>query len=218
MVAQATKPGQASQRGRAVLVRGVLQAEPGQIHRGSLPRSVQESGRACRNLRGRDHHGRRPQRSDGRTCAQSATARLRCRAGENSAVGEESFTVLRAIAVRDSLIAFAKSQGVSPSIRPSSQWSGTASLEAEDRDLRLLDPCPPKSEAEWQSNMRVEFRILQVEAEASAFKPLFFIFMKPGAACAVVLLAAALTIGVMRATYPSRRPSLPRPHPKRLKG
>jgi hypothetical protein len=42
---------------------------------------------------------------------------------------------------------------------------------AEDRHLRI-DPCAPKSETDWQSNMRVEFRILQVEAEASAFKPL----------------------------------------------
>lgn len=34
------------------------------------------------------------------------------------------------------------------------------------------DPCPPKTEAEWRSNMRVVFRIVQVEAEADVFKPL----------------------------------------------
>jgi len=34
------------------------------------------------------------------------------------------------------------------------------------------DPCPPKTEQDWYSNMRVEFRIIQIEAEASAFKPL----------------------------------------------
>jgi hypothetical protein len=33
------------------------------------------------------------------------------------------------------------------------------------------DPCAPASEAEWLANMRVEFRIIQVEAEASVFKP-----------------------------------------------
>ncbi|MBI2039387.1 MAG: ABC transporter substrate-binding protein [Candidatus Niyogibacteria bacterium] len=34
------------------------------------------------------------------------------------------------------------------------------------------EPCPPKTKQEWLSNMRVVFRILQVEAEASVFKPL----------------------------------------------
>lgn len=34
------------------------------------------------------------------------------------------------------------------------------------------DPCAPKDEAEWRSNMRVVFRIIQVEAESSVFKPL----------------------------------------------
>ncbi len=34
------------------------------------------------------------------------------------------------------------------------------------------DPCAPRTEKEWLSNMRVVFRILQVEAEESAFAPL----------------------------------------------
>ena len=34
------------------------------------------------------------------------------------------------------------------------------------------DPCPPKNEREWRDNMRVEFRIIQVEAESDVFKPL----------------------------------------------
>ncbi|NCT48501.1 MAG: nitrate ABC transporter substrate-binding protein, partial [Paraglaciecola sp.] len=34
------------------------------------------------------------------------------------------------------------------------------------------DPCAPKTEKEWLSNMRVVFRILQVEAEESVFTPL----------------------------------------------
>jgi outer membrane protein OmpA-like peptidoglycan-associated protein/ABC-type amino acid transport substrate-binding protein len=34
------------------------------------------------------------------------------------------------------------------------------------------DPCAPKTEAEWLSNMRVSFRIIQVEAEAQVFVPL----------------------------------------------
>jgi hypothetical protein len=34
------------------------------------------------------------------------------------------------------------------------------------------DPCAPKSEREWRDNMRVEFRVIQVEAEESVFRPL----------------------------------------------
>ncbi len=34
------------------------------------------------------------------------------------------------------------------------------------------DPCAPKTEQEWRSNMRVVFRIIQVEAESSVFSPL----------------------------------------------
>ena len=33
------------------------------------------------------------------------------------------------------------------------------------------DPCPPETEAEWRSNMRVVFRIVNVEAESSTFTP-----------------------------------------------
>ena len=52
-------------------------------------------------------------------------------------------------------------------------WYGRACFRLKGRRATVItDPCPPKTEAEWQSNMRVEFRILQVEAEASAFKPL----------------------------------------------
>lgn len=34
------------------------------------------------------------------------------------------------------------------------------------------DPCAPKTKDEWRSNMRVEFRIIQVEAESEVFMPL----------------------------------------------
>ena len=33
------------------------------------------------------------------------------------------------------------------------------------------DPCAPATEAQWLANMRVEFRIIQVEAEENVFKP-----------------------------------------------
>ena len=32
------------------------------------------------------------------------------------------------------------------------------------------DPCAPKSKQEWHDNMRVEFKIIQVEAEQSTFE------------------------------------------------
>ncbi|MCZ4311405.1 nitrate ABC transporter substrate-binding protein [Vibrio pomeroyi] len=35
-----------------------------------------------------------------------------------------------------------------------------------------IDPCAPKTEQQWLSNMRVVFRILQIEAEETAFSPL----------------------------------------------
>jgi ABC-type nitrate/sulfonate/bicarbonate transport system substrate-binding protein len=35
-----------------------------------------------------------------------------------------------------------------------------------------MDPCAPKSEKQWLSNMRVVFRIIQIEAEEAAFSPL----------------------------------------------
>jgi hypothetical protein len=34
------------------------------------------------------------------------------------------------------------------------------------------DPVAPKTKEEWLSNMRVEFRIVPVEAEAAAFTPI----------------------------------------------
>ena len=81
-----------------------------------------------------------------------------------------NLSLSRAIAVRDSLIAYAKAQGVS---LDSSQFAVVGhGITHPKTGICGSDPCPPKSEAEWQSNMRVEFRILQVEAEASAFKPL----------------------------------------------
>ena len=82
----------------------------------------------------------------------------------------KNLSLSRAIAVRDSLIAYAKSQGVS--LDPTQFAVVGHGITQPKTGICGSDPCAPKSEAEWQSNMRVEFRILQVEAEASAFKPL----------------------------------------------
>ncbi|BFM49527.1 ABC transporter substrate-binding protein [Marinomonas sp. THO17] len=45
-------------------------------------------------------------------------------------------------------------------------------IEMPNTGICGVDPCPPKTEQEWLSNMRVVFRILQVEAEESVFSPL----------------------------------------------
>lgn len=82
----------------------------------------------------------------------------------------KNLSLSRAIAVRDSLIAFAKAQGVS--LDPSQFAVVGHGITQPKTGICGADPCAPKTEVEWQSNMRVEFRILQVEAEASAFKPL----------------------------------------------
>jgi ABC-type nitrate/sulfonate/bicarbonate transport system substrate-binding protein/outer membrane protein OmpA-like peptidoglycan-associated protein len=82
----------------------------------------------------------------------------------------KNLSLSRAIAVRDSLIAYAKTQGVS--LDPTQFAVVGHGITQPKTGICGSDPCAPKNETEWQSNMRVEFRILQIEAEASAFKPL----------------------------------------------
>ena len=82
----------------------------------------------------------------------------------------KNLSVSRAVGVRDSVIEFAKKQGIS---LDSSQFAVVGhGIAAPKTGICGGDPCAPKSEQEWLSNMRVEFRIIQIEAEASAFRPL----------------------------------------------
>ena len=75
----------------------------------------------------------------------------------------------RAVAVRDAIIEFAETEGVS---MDRSQFV-TEGLGFSDPRTGICggDPCPPKTEEEWLSNMRVTFRAVQVEAESSTFTP-----------------------------------------------
>jgi ABC-type nitrate/sulfonate/bicarbonate transport system substrate-binding protein/outer membrane protein OmpA-like peptidoglycan-associated protein len=76
----------------------------------------------------------------------------------------------RAQGVRDSIIQYASSKGIS---LDASQFAVVGhGIASPKSGLCGNDPCPPKSEEEWRSNMRVEFRILQMEAEEAVFKPL----------------------------------------------
>ena len=82
----------------------------------------------------------------------------------------KNLSVSRAIGVRDSVIAYAKTQGIS--LDPSQFAVVGHGIEQPRTGVCGSEPCAPKTEAEWLSNMRVEFRVIQIEAEASAFKPL----------------------------------------------
>ena len=78
-----------------------------------------------------------------------------------------SFT--RANGVRDGLIKYGKDRGV---VLDASQFVVVGhGIEKPKNGLCAGDPCAPKNEPEWLANMRVEFRIIQVEAEASVFRP-----------------------------------------------
>lgn len=82
----------------------------------------------------------------------------------------KNLSLSRAVAVRDNVISFAKQKGIT---LDESQFAVVGHGIAKPRNGNCgAEPCPPKNEKEWRDNMRVEFRILQVEAEASVFKPL----------------------------------------------
>jgi ABC-type nitrate/sulfonate/bicarbonate transport system substrate-binding protein/outer membrane protein OmpA-like peptidoglycan-associated protein len=82
----------------------------------------------------------------------------------------KNLSLSRAIAVRDSIVVYAKGQGIS--LDPSQFAVVGHGISQPKSGMCGGDPCAPKTEQEWQNNMRVEFRIIQIEAEASAFKPL----------------------------------------------
>lgn len=82
----------------------------------------------------------------------------------------KNLSLSRASAVRDAVIGYGKSRGVS---LDAAQFAlvGHGVMQPKS-GLCGADPCAPKTEQEWFNNMRVEFRIIQIEAEASVFKPL----------------------------------------------
>ncbi|GAB5387344.1 MAG: hypothetical protein Alpg2KO_03120 [Alphaproteobacteria bacterium] len=81
-----------------------------------------------------------------------------------------NLSLARANAVRDSIVKMASGNGV---LLDPSQFT-TIGLGFTDPATGMCgsDPCAPKSEDEWRSNMRVSFKIIQVEAEAEVFRPL----------------------------------------------
>ncbi|MBF0104792.1 MAG: ABC transporter substrate-binding protein [Deltaproteobacteria bacterium] len=82
----------------------------------------------------------------------------------------KNLSLTRANAVRDSLMGFAVKQGVT---LDASQFAVVGhGIGKPSSGLCGDDPCAPKTKQEWLNNMRVEFRIIQVEAEESVFNPL----------------------------------------------
>jgi outer membrane protein OmpA-like peptidoglycan-associated protein len=82
----------------------------------------------------------------------------------------KNLSLTRAATVRDNIMAHAKSKGVS--LDPTQFTVVGHGIMQPKTGICGDAPCPPKTKEEWQSNMRVAFRIIQVEAEESVFKPL----------------------------------------------
>ncbi len=82
----------------------------------------------------------------------------------------KNLSLTRANAVRDAVMQYANSQNIT---LDESQFAtiGHGILKPKN-GMCGADPCAPKTEKEWRDNMRVEFRIIQVEAEADVFQPL----------------------------------------------
>ena len=82
----------------------------------------------------------------------------------------KNLSLSRSVAVRDSVIDFAKAQGIT--LDPSQFAVVGHGISKPKSGICGNDPCAPKSEKEWRDNMRVVFRVVQIEAEASVFTPL----------------------------------------------
>ncbi len=82
----------------------------------------------------------------------------------------KNLSLTRANRVRDSVIEFAKSQEIT--LDPTQFATVGHGVMQPKNGTCGHDPCPPRTEQEWRNNMRVKFRIIQIEAETSAFKPL----------------------------------------------
>ena len=81
----------------------------------------------------------------------------------------KNLSLTRANAVRDSVVEYAKQKGVR--IDPTQFAVVGHGIDRPKNGMCGTDPCAPATESQWLANMRVEFRIIQVEAEENVFKP-----------------------------------------------
>jgi len=96
------------------------------------------------------------------------------KAGENELVlsriqqAAKNLSLTRAMGVRDSLITYARSKSIA---LDESQFALVGhGISQPKKGMCGSDPCAPKTEQEWLDNMRVEFRMIQVEAEENVFR------------------------------------------------
>ncbi len=82
----------------------------------------------------------------------------------------KNLSVSRALAVRDAVIGMAERKHIT--MDPSQFALIGHGIESPKSGMCGNDPCPVKTKQQWQDNMRVVFRIIQVEAEAEVFSPL----------------------------------------------
>ena len=81
-----------------------------------------------------------------------------------------NLSLTRATSVRDVVLEVANRRGVS---LDESQFVTTGlGILNPSTGLCGDDPCAPQTEAEWRSNMRVVFRVIQLEAEEAVFTPI----------------------------------------------
>lgn len=82
----------------------------------------------------------------------------------------KNLSISRAQAVRDAIMSYADARRVTID---SSQFEPIGhGITQPATGICGNDPCAPKNEKEWHSNMRVVFRLIQVEAESDVFMPL----------------------------------------------
>ena len=81
-----------------------------------------------------------------------------------------NLSLTRAMSVRDAVLTVAGQRDLS--LDESQFVTSGLGILSPRTGLCGDDPCPPRTEAEWRSNMRVVFRVIQLEAEATVFTPL----------------------------------------------
>ncbi len=82
----------------------------------------------------------------------------------------KNLSVSRAQSVQEAIIQFASAESI---LLDSSQFEPIGhGITQPNTGICGDDPCAPKNEEQWRSNMRVVFRIIQVEAESDVFMPL----------------------------------------------
>lgn len=81
-----------------------------------------------------------------------------------------NLSLSRSQGVRDAILNYGKAKGI---VLDASQFVTVGhGIAMPKTGVCGDDPCAPANEKEWRSNMRVVFRIVQVEAESDVFKPL----------------------------------------------